>query len=416
MEAELTRLGDQYVVTWPETQVAMEFTRLTDRHYGTTAELVVQRLAGEHSTHLWGVVQVCLTNSRAIAETAQQLDRRIGGVDWDTMLMVACTQVLYEHRKPEPPVALDMVEAPARMDFISRFMPENELTIIAADGGSGKSLLALGLATCVMTDTPLTSRLIPARATNALYLDYETTWETHERRLSAICRGLEVPKPHIIYQRMSRPLTEDVPNIRRMVDAYDIGLLIVDSIMPATGAGTNDVDGVVKVTNALRQIGSVTTLGLTHVAKAQTDQRDGKFSPMGSVQWKNQARQVWTVRRGSEPGEDSMVMGFTHLKTNDGRLEEPFALQVDFTGETVTFSQTSVVQHAEIEQIASLADRIANVLRAGAKPVREIAEELELTPESVRAYLTNRQGKSRFRRIDMGGNGVAGTWGLNYED
>lgn len=411
----ITRAGDSYIVLWEESQIGMLFERLSDRYYGTTAELILQRVHANGSEHLYGIVQVCLTNSRSMVETAQQISKHVEGADWESLLMVACTMVLEEFRKPEKPVYLDLVEAPIQTDFISRFMPMGQLTIVAADGGSGKSFLALGLATAIMTGQPLTTRLIPHDPVGVLYLDWETGWETHERRLTGICRGLGVPKPHIVYQRMARPLADEVVNVRRLVNEHKIGFVIIDSVLPATGAGTNETDGAVRIANAVRQIGEVTTLGLTHVAKASVDQKDGRFSPMGSVQFKNQARQVWTIRRVAEPDRDYMVMGFTHLKTNDGGYHAPFALKVHFGVDAIKFSLTDIMNHAALEGMAQLNDRISDILvNYGTLTVKEICEKLaDGTNEgTVRDCLNDAANNSLFIRFGAKNKAI---WGARSD-
>jgi len=82
--------------------------------------------------------------------------------------------------------------APARMWLLDEWLPLGRGTFLTGKGGSGKSLLAQQLATCVALGLPFMG--IQVRRMNALYLTCEDDEGELHRRTDAICGNLGVTK------------------------------------------------------------------------------------------------------------------------------------------------------------------------------------------------------------------------------
>jgi len=98
------------------------------------------------------------------------------------------------------------------------------------------------------------------------------------------------------------------------------------------------------------------------------------------------------LRKAEEASEDVLSVGLYHRKTNRGRLLPPFGLQFTFSETATTIQSTDVGQDAGLRERAGLPYSIKVALRAGARTVPQLAEELDAPEDSVRKTL-NRLAK-----------------------
>ncbi len=85
--------------------------------------------------------------------------------------------------------------APGRMWLLDQWLPLARGTFLTGKGGSGKSLLAQQLATCVALGLPFMGNSV--RRMNALYLTCEDDAGELHRRTEAICQKLSVTKRQV---------------------------------------------------------------------------------------------------------------------------------------------------------------------------------------------------------------------------
>jgi RecA-family ATPase len=77
-----------------------------------------------------------------------------------------------------------------------------------------------------------------------LYLDFETTKATFEKRMTMIRRGLGIGTDeydNVYYRQMARPFVNDLVELTSIIKTYNIGLIVVDSmgmVSVAKGRGT----------------------------------------------------------------------------------------------------------------------------------------------------------------------------------
>ena len=385
--ADVTREGDDFRFAWPSFGVAIGFSRLRDAGDGVQSEITITRDA--HPLH-WSRLNLASLSAREGLVT--KLNRTRTRIPWRELIEEACRETAVRFRQGAPTVDLVPRRGVVERRLVDKLVLDQDINVLFSDGGSGKSLLALALGIAVRTGTALPGGPTPRRTGPVLYLDWESCQEEHEERLAGLLAGVRVPGPvPIAYRKMVSALADDAPVLRQEVAKAGAILVVVDSLVPACGAEPETADATIRAFAALRSFG-VASLVLAHVNKTMADGR-GASRPFGSVFVQNLPRNVWELRRADEAAEDVLATGLFHRKTNRGRLLPPFSLQFTFDNNATTIQGGDVTHDAGLRERAGLPHSIKTTLRAGARTVPQLAEELEASEDSVRKTL-NRLAKS----------------------
>jgi len=232
---------------------------------------------------------------------------------------------------------------------VDKWIPCNEVTLLAGHGGGGKSYVALSLAIHVALG--LRFGRLDVTQSNVLFFSGEDGAQVLRMRLARLCQVLQVDrsalvgKLHIldasdidpalhrgqkafgtsIYTKTETE-TETLKKLAQLVKSVDAGLVIVDN---ASDAYDDDEIQRARVRAFMRSMR--TTLGrpgravllLVHVnkASASTGKRAGAEDYSGSTAWHNSARS----RLSLAPSDG----GFTieHLKANLGSKADPVSFE-----------------------------------------------------------------------------------------
>lgn len=404
-----TRQGLGYVLAIPRLATELAVDRLSRSRGETHAELTVTcGLPGIHDGHLHQA-RLNLTSTTARATVAKHLAGRvqIEGLDWAELLEEVCRQVLKADRAGEPTVMVGTM--PDRIGPAWRLEPILALdkpAILYGEGGTGKSTLAVAIAVSIQTGITVIPGWVP-RATEVLYLDWETDAPDVDEKVKAIAAGAGIDGPvSIRYREMVGPLADQVESIARDVTEAKIGFVAVDSVGLAAGSAS---DGGDAAETALRLFAAfrvlrTTVLAVDHVAKAEADAQARASRPYGSIYKTNMARATFELRR-DETGGDRSKIGIYNTKTNVGRRLSPIALWVDHRDGRITYERADL--DGRLEEALPYHERIAAAIaRADLHmlAVREIAEETGLEENAVRAVLSRH--KARFTKLSNG------SWGL----
>jgi hypothetical protein len=140
----------------------------------------------------------------------------------------------------------------------------------------------------------------------------------------------------------------------------------------------------------------------------------GAARPFGSVYVQNLPRNVWELRRAEDASDDVLLIGLYHRKTNRGRLLPPFGLQFTFDATATTITSTDVSQDSGLRERAGLTYSVKAALRAGARTVPQLAEELDAPEDSVRKTLGRLEKAGVVVRVadQKPAPGRAVLWGL----
>lgn len=425
-----TFLEDTYRFEWADEQVELVFERFAEqRGGGLRCELVVTTSRPPSPGLLFqGLFNLLTSNSQLV----KQLDGRVPGLDWEGLLTQAAAITLRRYREGSPLVdlATEPVDTPSRY-LLPPLVARDGATVWAADGGTGKSVLALAVALSVASALPLLDAH-PHEIGPVLYLDWEADEETHRERLWALWRGMgrglardldiggspPLEAIHYVYQTAS--LSELATTLRRRVAETGAVLVVIDSLGLARGGAPEDAEATIRTFRAIRSLG-VPALCIDHVSKAQREGQVKRKTAIGSIYTRNSARLVWVVEKAQQEGSADSTVAFTVDKFNFGKLPRRRGFRLHFesnppeAGSNERISETSEederlvririepTAESTAHQIAGGQERkweLASTLKAAPAPmtVDELATSVGISPNRARNILTDHEG-TFFTRV-----------------
>ena len=397
--------GPVFELRWPQDGVHIRISRIYQsprgEMHGEISVLYQPDLPinGSYGPRLVTESRYQLTSKRSRSEIAKHCDSEAPGLEWSEFIETASLIALRRSRRGAD--VLDLSEWTPPPDTVTGYrltplLAEGHPNMVFGDGGVGKSMIALWLATMVTEgmQTPF-----ECMSGNVLYLDWEMDAADAHGRLSMIADGMGLPgPPRLFYRRCAGRLVDDVERLSETVASKDIDLVIVDSAVPACGGNPNEPESVQTLFYGLRQL-EVTSMILAHVSKASAGV-GALSSPYGSVFWSNLSRNVWQARKEQEIGEDSIVVTLWHRKTNVGALLAPVTLRITFAPRfsverVSTAERLALAGHDGSEthpptRRVGLAERMAEALADGAMSSAKLAEAIDANPGSVRTALGRR--------------------------
>lgn len=406
METEpfLEREGDAYYWLWPSIGIGIGFDYLRETYRGLQGEVSVQTIkqieGGERQGHIHQG-RLDLSDTSARERLANVLRNRREGIDWAGMIEIACHRTVDAWREGEPVVNLANLSFEADERFaVSKLLPQGETTVFYADGGTGKSYVALALGIAIRVGVSLPSGLRPEMTGNVLVLDWETNAKEHAKRVAWLAKGFGINPPEIYYRAMRRSIVEDAATIRKFISRYSVALVIVDSLGSACGGEPENAETMLRAFESLRSFHPATRLVITHISHAGAEQK-GSAHAFGSRYVHNMARSLWELRRGGE-ADSHINVGFYHRKVNSGPLLKPFGLRLRFEKEQrlVRLEAIDVMEEPELSAHASLGQRIRAALRQGEKTYKQIAEQLNVQENSLRSAVRR---MADVENVDGGG-------------
>lgn len=360
--------------------------------------------------------QITLISLRSKNGFAKALETRTKlAIAWEEIVELVALATTDTFREGDPFVFLkDVTDQPLDRAFLIRyFLPYLQSTVLYSDGMAGKSLLALLMGIAVASGQELPGMRPLQEAQSVLYLDWETTAPTHAYYLRCIERAhaLTLPREAILYRRMSRSLQLEAHRIKREIDNHQVGLLIVDSMVPACGGEPESAAVVMSFFNAIRMVGPITALIISHLTKLEAH-RKGLPRPFGSVFTTNLARSTWLARRAELGSVGILDVGMYHTKTNFGRLQEPRGLRFRFTQDNIALSEFSLEDVPELGAHVPLSRRVRGILKRGPATTSTIADALAASSDSVSKSLRRMKDVIVVKGDSSGGRGKVKTWAL----
>jgi DNA-binding transcriptional ArsR family regulator len=228
---------------------------------------------------------------------------------------------------------LDLAEAtPQPVEWLVKdLIPARHATNLYGDSGTGKSLLALYLALCVIEGIPFLNFPTTKRG-KVLYLDLELDAEIHTLRWWAIARGAgyETPPKGLRYVRWTQGLIGHEQELWELIEQEQPALLIVDSFGKAVGKPL-DPDLAIALYNLFDAL-PVPVLVIDHTAKPNPEIPVESAREYGTVYKRHYARSAIQVDlQGSEYGQIGLIL--RHQKSNFGRLAPEIPLSLAFVEE-----------------------------------------------------------------------------------
>lgn len=380
---------DRYVLTMPQFGIVFEADRLRREHSELIGELCVRcKLPGTRTYDgTLSIADFNLSSARARSERVRLLADRSNAkdLDWAGYLEELCQRVLAAERAGQPAVDLRELERPGPDDVIGAeglSLPRRHPAIIFGDGGAAKSYTGLYLA----------GRMVEQGLAVALF-DWELAGEDHRDRLERLF-GKAMPK--ILYARCERPLVYEADRLRRIGRDEKIDYAIVDSVAFACDGPPESAEVASRYFRAVRQIG-VGSLNIAHITKSE----GGEEKPFGSVFWHNGARMTYFAKLvDSSLDGQTLSLGLFNKKSNLGRLHPPVGFEITFTDDRTYFKRSDPADSQELAEKMTIRQRMIHLLRGGALPVEQVAEEIEAEPNTI--YRTVSRHKKVFKLLNGG--------------
>jgi hypothetical protein len=277
--------------------------------------------------------------------------------------------------------------------LVEDLVPKKHTTTIYGDGGSGKSFLAMSLATAVAGDA---ESWIGRQVHNCpvLYGDFELDSDEQRRRAYQVARGVYLDKPphDLLYvSGRGRPAGEVLEGCLEACEREGVGLFILDSLGIALEGDAGDSRDVIgfhhEYLDPFRAAG-VTLVVIDHQGKAQGGERYQSKRTFGSVYKENLARSVLQVEPG-DAGHGLLTVKIRQTKHNFGPKAEPFGVRLTFSEEEITVGEHSL-DATELAQEHTLnsGHRVMLVLKDGPAYPTDISDKTETPLGTVKNELT----------------------------
>lgn len=400
----------------------LQFARFKDTRDGDIRAEIEIRWNSRPGAGLLKHQRLNLLAERSIKTLSNELAARIEDFDWYGILTACCYQAVTRYREGDPPVRLADVDPNSKPRWLIPNIVEHEgPTVVAADGGSLKSIMAMALLATVSTGRTGILGLKPNQTGPGLYLDWEAGQYGQRNRLGALCAGMGIDLPDNIYHRTEySALHQSADEISRYIQDLGVVFVIVDSKGMAIGGDSDKADPTRQLFEAVAKL-KVPALIIDHITNEGA--RKGTDRPFGSAYNRNIARNVWMAKKELE-AENEATVTWKHVKANNGPTGKRLSWQFGFTMdsddryETIKIRQVSPVTVASmIPPDGNTRDLIRHELARSPSPltVAELSRLLDISANTVRARLNDGRADNEFANVAVKGEGKW-TLGADYLD
>jgi len=402
--------ADGFTFSFSDSNVRCTVSRLTERSGGLCGEIsVTSRHNGKDQLRTQGALNLSSLSTRE--RLAKRLKTLHDGPDWNGMVETVCMRTVALHREGTPAESLEPTDADQPACFVlNPLLYDRHPVLLYGPGESGKSFFALYLGCLLASGGNSTNLAVAPDGHNVLYLD----WELRAPEMRARVRQLRAGHPELthypLHRAMHLPLASCAAEIRREITAREIGVVIVDSLGPATGGEIERSSDPVAFFNALNSLG-VASLLISHVAKPADSEK--MRTPYGSVYYFNLARSIWEVRLASEEGSDQRTLALYHRKNNLGRRLTPLGYTLTIDDKVARFEVCDPSDEPDLALGLPIRQRIKGLLKDHqARSVVDIAESVGAEANTVKTLLNRYKGRDWVCLSAGGGRGKETQWGI----
>ena len=288
------------------------------------------------------------------------------------------------------------------------WLPEGTVTLLAANGGVGKSNLSLQLGVALVHGQEFMG--LQTKQSKVLVLSGEDEARTVHFRVGNICQEMQVPMQSLQGRMTVYDLTQhdcvlwrDGHPTSRMQWLADEAVrtkaqvIVIDNASDVFADNENDrtaVRGFMRALNLIAHVTRAAVLLLAHVDKASVRMGAGSdtnstFS--GSTAWNNSARSRWAMVR------DGQTVTIRHEKCNLGPLQDE--IRVEFDTGSKTFKRFGTVPGATAAAALLRNGQRVAVMRLLAEAA-DAGQRLSMSAQANNNAWLALKGSAEFPRID----------------
>jgi hypothetical protein len=265
------------------------------------------------------------------------------------------------------------------------------VNILFGQGAQGKSYISTFI--CMLVQSGMDHAGIATEQGNVLYLDWEDSWQSVNRRVMALKKGNDYALEDIDHVDMSgTTLDTEMSNITRMIEDRDISLVVIDSFGMAVGGNQNESDYVKGVMSSLNEL-KAAVLVIDHVSKENGN------TPIGSNYKQTSARNVWKIDKSQSLGANIIEVGLYHTKANNSKLFPPVGIRMEFINDVhdqtdrVLISSIDVGDNDDLIDSLPLAKKIERELKEAPRTAEELAVRTGSNVNVIRTTLSRNNNK-----------------------
>lgn len=292
---------------------------------------------------------------------------------------------------------------------VDGWLAAQDIAVLAAEGGMGKSFISLDLAVSLVTGAPFLGHLHVGTGHTVLYLDEENALRLARRRVRQLLRGRGITDPNAVRGRLRYHVQngynlDDRASRTSLVQAIDRirpSWVVLDTMIRFHDGDENSNVDMSRFFNAhLKPIRSAYGCGfmvLHHLSKPQEGQ-DMVHRIRGAAEILNMADQVWTLTGNRKTADRQLEVWKSRWR--GGAL--PPALAISFHEEPDGREAVLLAEEATVESRQAILDLLASYEHAGALRQDLVGALTKLAPTALRSALGRLHGTGQVRKRPEG--------------
>ena len=377
---EITQLSRNNIIFWYENYgLRMELLEIIQdsRTRSPSAEVIVQ-VSKKHYPNIRNETiyrtRLNLISIQSKTKFVNEMKRLIPPIEWKDVVENITEETLSRYREGNEVMKIGSIQDEGMPSYQAfPIVRSDGVNILFGQGAQGKSYISTFI--CMLVQSGMDHAGIVTEQGNVLYLDWEDSWQSVNRRVMALKKGNNDTLHDIDHVDMSgTTIDTEMSNIIRMVEDRDISLVVIDSFGMAVGGNQNEGDYVKGVMSSLNEL-KASVLVIDHVSKENGD------TPIGSNYKQTSARNVWKIDKSQNLGANIVEVGLYHTKANNSKLFAPVGLRLEFINDMYDQTDRVLISPIDVENSDALADQLPV-----AKKIEKALTEAPMTVEQLITY------------------------------
>ena len=377
---EITQLSRNNIIFWYENYgLRMELLEIIQdsRTRSPSAEVIVM-VSKKHYPNIRNETiyrtRLNLISIQSKTKFVNEMKRLIPPIEWKDVVENITEETLSRYREGNEVMKIGSIQDEGMPSYQAfPIVRSDGVNILFGQGAQGKSYISTFI--CMLVQSGMDHAGIVTEQGNVLYLDWEDSWQSVNRRVMALKKGNNDTLHDIDHVDMSgTTIDTEMSNIIRMVEDRDISLVVIDSFGMAVGGNQNEGDYVKGVMSSLNEL-KASVLVIDHVSKENGD------TPIGSNYKQTSARNVWKIDKSQNLGANIVEVGLYHTKANNSKLFAPVGLRLEFINDMYDQTDRVLISPIDVENSDALADQLPV-----AKKIEKALTEAPMTVEQLITY------------------------------